>query len=43
LESAETKCKQAEQDELDAREKETFLKTEIDVLKDKLKQVSLEQ
>jgi FtsZ-binding cell division protein ZapB len=43
LESAETKCKQAEQDELDAREKETFLKTEIDVLKDKLKQMSLEQ
>jgi len=32
------RCKQAEQDELDAREKETFMRQEIDALKDKLRQ-----
>lgn len=37
IDSTEFKCKQIEQDENDAREKENFMRTEIEVLKDKLK------
>lgn len=43
IECSEVRCKQAEQDELDAREKEGFMKQELEVLKDKLKQTQTEQ
>jgi hypothetical protein len=38
VDSAEMRCKQAEQDEMDAREREGFMKQELDVIKEKLKQ-----
>lgn len=43
IETTEVRCKHAEQDEMDAREKETFMKQEIEALKDKLRQTQNEQ